>query len=361
MTRPRNIKLDHGNIDFPTFFPDGTKAVVRALDANDLENCGVNTIMMNTFHLMQNPGSSTIKSIGGLHSFCNWSKPIVTDSGGFQIYSLIHQNPKMGQIRSDGAHFKSQDGREYNLSPEKSIQLQLSYKSDIIFCLDDCTHVDGSADEQRESVKRTIDWAKRSKAEYEKILAQRPNTLKPKIFAVVQGGGHLDLRRECAEELLQIGFDGYGYGGWPLDSRGDLLVDILAYTRELIPDEFPMHALGIGHPLSVRDCFQLGYDIFDSALPTRDARRGRLFLITATNILGNNEWFKYLYISDEKNTKDSRPISDTCNCYCCQNYSLSYLHHLFKINDTLYFRLATIHNLFAMNKVIDLLKSNEKR
>lgn len=358
MSEAKYIDLQHGILNFPIFLPDATRAVVRSLDNNDLQDCGITALMMNTFHLMQNPGSSTIKSNGGLHSFANWNMPIVTDSGGFQIYSLIHQNPKMGQIRSNGARFKSQDGREYNLTPEKSIQLQLSYQSDIIFCLDDCTHVDASLADQKDSIKRTVEWARRSKAEYEKLLISRPDNQKPKIFAVVQGGGFLELRKECAEQLLEIGFDGYGYGGYPLDKQGKLLDDILAYTRSVIPKKYPMHALGIGHPVSVKTCYNLGYDIFDSALPTRDARRGRLFLITQPNLFTNDKWFDYLYIADEKNIKDSRPISEDCRCYCCQNFSLSYLHHLFKINDALFYRLASIHNLHTMKILIDILGKN---
>lgn len=357
------LNLAHGILKFPVFLPDATKAVVRSLDTNDLQNCGVTAVMMNTFHIMQNPGSSTIKNAGGLHSFSNWNLPIMTDSGGFQIYSLIHQNSKKGQIRDKGARFYGEDGRQYNLTPEKSIQLQFTYQSDIVVCLDDCTHVDGSLHEQEESVRRTIAWAKRCKSEYKKLVSDKEGVI-PKIFAVVQGGGYLNLRKECADALLEIGFDGYGYGGWPLDKQSNLLKEILAYTRECIPKNLPMHALGVGHPLSIRDCHKLGYDMFDSAMPTRDARHGRLYLIHSSDIFDDDQWFEFFYIVDKINIKNSKPISENCNCYCCQNFSVSYLHHLYKINDTLYYRLASIHNLYMISQLIDILgrsKENEKR
>lgn len=355
MSRITQLNLLHGTIKFPVFLPDGTKAVVRSLDKNDLQNCGITAVMMNTFHIMQNPGSSTIKNAGGLHSFSNWDLPIMTDSGGFQIYSLIHQNSKRGQIRDKGARFFSEDGHEYNLTPEKSIQLQYSYRSDIVVCLDDCTHVDADLHEQEESVRRTISWAKRCKQEFEKLISNRSDT-SPKIFAVVQGGGHLDLRKKCADALLEIGFDGYGYGGWPLDNKGNLLRDILAFTRECIPASFPMHALGVGHPLSVRDCYKLGYDMFDSAMPTRDARRGRLYLMLHNDIYSGDDWFDFFYIADKENIKNSRPLSESCMCYCCRNFSVSYLHHLNKIGDALFYRLASIHNLHVMSMITNILR-----
>lgn len=355
MTKPSKLDLRHGVITYPAFLPDGTKAVVRSLDKNDLVTCGIQAVIMNTFHIMQNPGSSTIRNAGGLNSFSSWDLPIITDSGGFQIFSLIHQNPKKGQIRDKGAHFYSENGQEYKLTPEKSIQLQLNYQSDVVICLDDCTHVSGNLSEQKESVKRTVAWAKRCKSEFKKLTTSR-DVPPPKLFAVIQGGGYFDLRKECANELLEIGFDGFGYGGWPLDDKGDLLTDILAYTREIVPQEFPMHALGVGHPVSVRDCYKLGYDLFDSALPTRDARRGRLYLLLESNVNYGSHWFDRLYIGDEKNVKNTRKIDEQCECYTCQNYSVSYLHHLSKINDSLFYRLASIHNLHMMTVLMESLR-----
>ena len=338
-------------IKFPAFLPDGTQGVVRALDARDIEAAKTQALVMNTYHLMQKPGSSTIQALGGLHKMSGWNGPILTDSGGFQAYSVIRENPKMGSLTDKGIVFrKFGEQRKFQLTPEKVIQLQIAYGADIVVCLDDCTHVDDSEETQKTAVDRTAAWAKRCRTEFDRLMQEKklPVEQQPKIFGVVQGGGSLALRKACADQLLEIGFDGYGFGGWPLDGEGKLLEDILGFTREAIPGEFPMHALGVGHPKNVFACYQLGYQMFDSALPTRDARRGRLFTyITEAGLV--DKWFSYLYVNDEKHTKVSRPISEFCDCHTCENYSLGYLHHLWKINDHLYFRLATLHNLHFMH------------
>jgi queuine tRNA-ribosyltransferase len=354
-----SLALTHGTIDFPVFLPDATRGVVRAVDSADLERCGVTGLVMSIFHLMQHPGSSVIHRHGGLHRFANWRRPIVTDSGGFQVYSLVRQNPKSGSLSEKGMVYRAEDGSKYNLTPEKSIQLQVSYGGDIVFCLDDCTHVDDSADTQVDAVRRTVKWAKRCREEFERLMAQKKlgDQARPLLFAVVQGGGVRALRKQCAEALLEIGFDGYGYGGYPLDGEGRLVADIFAYLRELIPSHYPIHALGVGHPQNVVDCFRLGYSIFDSALPTRDARKGRLYRFTSAPAITTERWFEYVYIEDKKHIKDTAPISPYCDCEACSDYSLSYLQHLFHIGDALYMRLATIHNLRFMNQVIDLLRA----
>jgi queuine tRNA-ribosyltransferase len=198
---------------------------------------------------------------------------------------------------------------------------------------------------QEQAVARTVAWAERCRAEFDRLTAEKSE--KPKLFAVVQGGGSKELRKQCADQLLEIGFDGYGYGGWPLDSDGNLLTEMVGYVREIIPEEFPLHALGIGHPENVAATAELGYQMFDSALPTRDARRGRLYTFTSEAGLGG-KWFSFLYINDEKHIKSNQPISEFCDCAACAKYSRGYLHHLFKINDHLFPRLATIHNLRFM-------------
>jgi queuine tRNA-ribosyltransferase len=316
----------------------------------DLQAVGIQAIVMNTFHLMQKPGSSTIRALGGIHNMSTWHGPIITDSGGFQAYSVIREYPKMGNITDKGISFKrSADKRKFQLTPEKTIQLQISFGADVVICLDDCTHVDDSPDIQRQAVQRTIKWAKRCRNEFDRLINDKELPLEqtPKLFAVVQGGGDLSLRKRCAEELIEIGFDGYGFGGWPLDNNGQLLEDILAYTHQLIPDKFPTHALGVGHPKHIATCYALGYDLFDSSLPTRDARRGRLYTFkTPTSLHG--DWFKFLYIEDDKYIKDSSPLSEFCTCSTCQQYTRGYLNHLFKTGETLFFRLATIHNLRFM-------------
>jgi queuine tRNA-ribosyltransferase len=361
------LPLLHGALAFPAFLPDATLGVVRATDAADLHAAGVRALVMNVFHLMQKPGSSTISALGGLHRMSGWDGPIMTDSGGFQAYSLIRQNPRAGSLSDQGIRFQPEGAdRPIQLTPEKSIQLQMAYGADILVCLDDCTHVDDAPAEQRVSVARTVKWARRCKDEFERLLRQHRSgspsaelPARPLLFAVVQGGGSEQLRRECAEALLEIGFDGYGYGGWPLDAQGKLLHDLLGYTRSVIPRAFPMHALGVGHPDSVVACHKLGYQMFDSALPTRDARSGRLYTFTndpaGANFRPRGNWWEYIYVEDKKHIKANRPISAFCDCHTCQRYSLGYMHHLHKVNDTLYFRLATIHNLRFMMRLMETL------
>lgn len=353
-----SLTLPHGDLPIPAFLPDATLGVVRAVDSADLELCGTRAVVMNTFHLMQRPGSTTVQALGGLHRMAGWPHPLVTDSGGFQAYSLIRQNPRYGSLNNQGIIFRPEGSdKKLHLTPEKTIQLQIGYGSDVVICLDDCTNADDPLETQQESVRRTVVWARRCREEFDRLVDQKglEQNQRPSLFAVVQGGGSKELRRQCAEELLGIGFDGYGYGGWPIDSQGNLLTDIVAYTRELIPRRFPMHALGIGHPPSIAACTHMGYEIFDSAMPTRDARHARLYRFTAdpaTPGVLEGDWFGYVYANDDKHIKDSRPVSPWCDCLCCSRYSLGYLHHLFKINDSSFLRLATLHNLRFMARLM---------
>jgi len=363
---PNALDLPHGKLDFPVYLPDATYGMVRAVDATDLLACQVEAVVMNTFHLMQRPGSTTIQALGGLHRMSGWPRPIITDSGGFQAYSLIRQNPKFGSMSAQGLTFQPEGAeRKYQLTPEKSVQLQVAYGADVVICLDDCTHVDASRAEQEKSVKRTAAWAKRGKEEFVRLVMGKKlgEDARPRLFGVIQGGGELDLRRQCAEELLEIGFDGFGFGGWPLDGEGGLLTDILAYTRELVPAEFPMHALGVGHPKNVLACWDMGYGLFDSAMPTRDARHARLYAFTqpasAPQAGLAGDWMDYVYINDEQHIKADLPVSTGCDCLTCSRYSRGYLHHLFKMNDSLYFRLATIHNLRFMTELTERLRQRD--
>jgi queuine tRNA-ribosyltransferase len=361
-----SLQLPHGRLSLPAFLPDATLGVVRSVDSTDLEQCGIQAVVMNTFHLMQRPGSSTVTALGGLHKMCGWQRPIITDSGGFQAYSLIRQNVRYGSLSNRGITFQPGGSeRKFHLTPEKSIQLQLSYDADVVICLDDCTHVDDSLEVQQESVNRTIQWARRCKQEFQRVLEQKklPGDRRPLLFAVIQGGGSRELRQRCAAELLEIGFDGFGYGGWPLDSERKLLTDIIAYTRELVPQAFPMHALGIGHPANVLECARMGYRLFDSAMPTRDARHGRLYAFTtepaAMAANWGEQWFTYVYVNDDKSIKNDAPPSGFCDCLCCSRYSVAYLHHLFKINDSLFLRLATMHNLRFMTQLTERLRVDQ--
>jgi queuine tRNA-ribosyltransferase len=198
-------------------------------------------------------------------------------------------------------------------------------------------------------VTRTVNWARRCKLEFKQTIKRKKNLdgIEPMLFAVVQGGASIELRKECANSLLQIGFDGFAYGGYPISSDGRLMSDILKLTRDLIPSRFPMLALGVGQPENILECLRMGYELFDSSIPTRDARRGRLYSLQELPHpkAGGRNWLSYVYIQDIKHAKTKRPISSDCDCSTCRNYSLAYLHHLFKINDCLYQRLATIHNL----------------
>lgn len=360
------LATPHGELRLPAFLPDATHGVVRAVDSDDLERCGVEAVMMNAFHLMQRPGASTVQALGGLHRMCGWRRPLVTDSGGFQAYSLIRQNPRHGSLTDRGLLFRP-DGsdRRLWLTPEKSIRRQLAFGADVAICLDDCTHAEDPLETQRESVARTLAWARRCRAEFDWIVARQghPSGSRPLLFAVIQGGAALSLRRRCAEELLEIGFDGFGFGGWPLDSQGNLLVDLLATTRELVPPRFPMHALGVGHPANVVACARMGYDLFDSAMPTRDARHGRLYAFRegsydAGSLTPDGAWFDYVYVADEKQIKRAEPLDPTCDGLCCTRYSRGYLHHLFKLGDPLFPRLATLHNLRFMARLMDRIRES---
>jgi queuine tRNA-ribosyltransferase len=358
------LPTPHGALPLPQFLPDATYGVVRAIDAEDLERCGIAAVVMNAFHLMQRPGAAAVAALGGLHTMSGWRGPIVTDSGGFQAYSLIRQNPRFGSLSDRGLVFQPEgSSHRLLLTPEKSIQKQLAFGADVAICLDDCTHSEDTTATQEESVARTLTWARRCRAEFDRILAQRGRTAekRPLLFAVIQGGASLLLRRRCAEALLGIGFDGFGYGGWPLDSEGALLADLLAETRAMVPPEFPMHALGVGHPANVVACARMGYTLFDSAMPTRDARHGRLYAfaggVTPSALTPDGDWLEYLYVTDDRRIRERRPVDPTCDAPCCSRYSVGYLHHLFKLGDPLFPRLATLHNLRFMARLVSQISS----
>ena len=295
--------LPHGELPLPAYLPDATLGAVRAVDSRDLAACGIRGVVMNTFHLMQHPGSSTVQALGGLHAMSGWDGPILTDSGGFQAYSLIRQNARYGSLTDNGIVFRPEGGgRKLLLTPEKCIQLQFAYGSDILMCLDDCTHVDDDLAEQRLSVRRTIDWAARCRREYERQVRQRKlgERERPLLFGVIQGGGSEELRAECASALLEIGFDGYGYGGWPLDAEGNLLENLLAYTRSLVPAQYPMHARAWAIPRAWRP---VSTPVTNSSIRRcpRDARQGRLYT-AGGGAPGDASGFRY-YLRDTSTSK----------------------------------------------------------
>lgn len=360
------LQLPHGNINFPAFFPDGTRGVVRCVDSIDLEGCQIPGIVMNTYHLMNNPGLATVKALGGLNTFINWQHPILTDSGGFQVFSLIRENPKFGEIRSNEIVFKAENSnRKTVLTPEKCIGSQFTYGSDVMMCLDYCTHPNDAFEINRLSVDITIKWAKRCLDEYNKQLQNRKtaNGSVPLLFGIIQGGDSKALRKECAEALIEMGFPGYGYGGWPLNTEGKPVWDMLEYTAELMPDNTVKYAMGVGKPDEIVACCKMGYNLFDCVIPTREARHNRLYVFNEeyTSLddvdLSTASFYKYYYITDDKYWRDARPISAVCDCICCRNYSRAYLRHLYSIGDSIAYRLATIHNLRFYTQLMALIRN----
>ena len=349
----------HGELEFPVFLPDATRGIVRSIDAQDLLDSKIEGLVVNTLHLSSKPGVTTVNYHGGIHPFMGWPKPIISDSGGFQVFSMVFES-KMGSISRKGFSYKlDKKAKKRNLSPEKCIQLQFQIGADIIYCLDYCTHPDMDQATQKTSVEYTIDWAKKCKAEYNRLIEQKGSDAdRPLLFAVVQGGNDPMLRKQCAEALLEIGFDGFGYGGWPINDQGGL-VEMVSEVAQLIPDHYPIHALGIGKPENVVAAFRAGYHIFDCVIPTRDARHKRLYVFNEDFVkedLKGQDFYHNLYIHDDKFIKDKSPIDPNCDCLCCRHYSKSYLNHLFKINDSLANRLATMHNLRFYSQLMEALK-----
>jgi len=357
------IETAHGPLTLPAYFPDATRAVVRSVDSHDLEACGVQGVVVNAFHLSAHPGAGLLKRAGGVHAFMDWHHPVASDSGGFQLMSMIRENPRYGTVSARGIHFVDADGtRERTLfTPERSIRLQFDLGADLMICLDDCPSPTASRDEVEVSVERTVQWAGRCRAEFDRLLSVRKKEPGPRplLFGVVQGGYDRAMRRRCAEELLPLGFDGFGFGGWPLTPAGDLAEEILALTAKLIPDPLPRFALGVGKPEHIVRCYQMGWRIFDTVLPTRDARHQRLYAFDAPSLdqveVRAKDFYHFVYAGDKKHTRQMGPISTACDCPCCQDYSLAYLHHLFDVNDALATRLATLHNLRFYTQLLELV------
>jgi queuine tRNA-ribosyltransferase len=360
----RRYTFGHGGLAWPAFLPDATRAGVRGVTSQDLRDIGVPALVVNTFHLLRRPGVRAIQSVGGIHRFMDWDLPVLSDSGGFQVYSLIRQDPRHGVIRANEVIFREPEtGEKWTLTPERVVQLQFQLGSDIIVCLDDCTDTGDPEAEQARSVERTVRWARRCKEEYERQLGKRAGDAeRPRIFAVVQGGGSHALRRQCAAELVSIGFDGFGFGGWPLDADGALLTDMLGVVADALPPEAPKHALGIGAPQHIVSAQALGYTTFDSSFPTRDARHHRLYVyrpgFPETRPRPGEAFHRTLYILDDTFHADPAPLDPTCDCPTCTRYSRAYLHHLFKVGDHSAERLATLHNLRFYMRLMAALQDN---
>jgi len=366
------LLLPSGKLQLPAFFPDGTHGVVRSVDAADLATVHTAGVEMNSFHLQAKPGARNIQSLGGLHAFSGWKGPILTDSGGFQIYSILRENPALGTIRKDHIRYRASIEEEYRqLSPEKSIQAQFRLGSDIMMCLDYCTHPDESYEKQEEAVTYTLRWAKACRDMYCRLwkgaepgngaayIESDPAKARPLLFAIIQGGNDRALRKYCAEALLAMGFDGYGFGGWPLDGDG-LVTDILQYVAELVPSPYIVYAMGVGRPEEIVTCTQLGYRLFDCVIPTREARHQRLYTWTddpATVDL-STAFYRFHYVMDDVHQADARPVDLYCDCPCCTQYSSAFLRHLFKIGEQLGPRLATLHNLRFYSRLMERLQGD---
>jgi queuine tRNA-ribosyltransferase len=345
------FKSQSGKIALPVFFPDATRAVIRSLDTSDLEQTKTPGILVNTFHLWQELGEGVLKKFGGIGNFMDFHGGIISDSGGFQVMSVIKSGSVKGKITDEGALFYPSKNRKVILTPEKSIQFQMSLKTDMVVVLDDFTDPKAGYDEAKKSVIRTIAWARRSKDEFLKICKEKKlsKTKSPYILGVVQGGKFQDLRKYCAEELTKIGFDGFGYGGWPINEEGKFDLETAKTIAENTPKDYFLYGLGVGKPDDIVACARLGYNIFDCVLPTRDARHGRLYVYDAgsideINIMKPN-FYSFYTPEKQKYLSDKSPVSLACDCLLCRKYSKAYLAHLFKINDFTAGRLATIHNL----------------
>ena len=359
----RQLSLSHGTVPLPAFFPDATRGVVRTVDSTDLLNCGVQGLVMNTYHLMTKPGPATIKSLGGLNRFAGWPRPIITDSGGFQVFSLIRENAALGEIRPNEIIFR-RDGKKTTLSPEKCIQSQLSYGSDVLMALDYCTHPNDPYEVQAKAVDTTIKWGRQCMdtfLRHGKVKGGKNISVPPQLFGIIQGGNEKTLRKECAAALLEMGYQGFGFGGWPLDENGKLTEEILAYTAELIPSHMVKYAMGVGKPENIVACVKMGFNLFDCVIPTREARHNRLYVFNEEferpgDVDLNLSFYKYMYPLDDIYRRDPRPISALCDCHACTNYSRAYVRHLLSIGDGLGSRLATMHNLRFFTMLMEILR-----
>lgn len=366
----KKIKTIHGDLKLPIFMPDATRGFIKMCSNNDILSTGISALVVNTFHLYLQPGIDVIKKAGGIHKFMNWDGPLLSDSGGFQIFSLVHNNPKMGKIDDNGVIFKSPlDGSRHEITPEKSIKIQFDLGVDFMVCFDDCPPNSFSDQKISLAVDRTISWAKRCHQEYIRQIKKRKlkeNQI-PKLIAVVQGGENKNLRKKCLNGLLEISeseflgmkipFAGYGFGARPVDEKGDFLFDILDYTAKIIPDDKIKFALGIGTPADIYRCYKMGWNMFDCVIPTREGRHGKLYNFKNDKINSVN-FYKEINIKNfvwSKNLGKINPKSDLDNL---KEYSLAFLNYLFKVNEGLGQKLATLNNLEFYAKLMKKLNKS---
>ena len=314
--------------------PVGTQATVKAVTPDNLVDLGAEIILANTYHLFLRPGHELIRDLGGLHRFMNWDRPILTDSGGFQIFSLR----ELAKITEEGAGFKSHlDGSSLFLSPEDAVAVQEALGSDIMMCLDTCIPYPADRKETLVATELTSRWARRSRAA-QKETGQL-------LFGIVQGGMYPDLRALAVEQLLEIGFDGYALGGLSVGESRELMLEITGHTAELLPQDYPIYLMGVGTPEDLVESVYRGVDMFDCVMPTRNARNGMLFTSRGRVVIKNSQY-----------SKDPRPPDENCGCYTCRNYSRAYLRHLYMSREILAYHLNTIHNLYYFIRLMGSMR-----
>lgn len=369
--RHGQIKTAHGSLVTPFFMPDATRAFVKGNTTKDAQSAKTEAMVVNTFHLYLQPGQKIIKQAGGVHDFMDWSRPLLSDSGGFQVFSLIHRAQGMGKIDDEKVSFKSPiDGSKYELTPEKSIQIQFDLGVDMMVCLDDCPPNDWPRLELEKAVRRSLDWAARCKSEYLKQIKKRKITedKRPLLFAVVQGGDYEDLRLTSAQELSTIGFDGYGFGARPVDKDGNFLAETLFKTASFLPKNSLRFALGVGTPEDIYRCYLMGWDMFDCVIPTREGRHGKLFLFKKNfkgfkapvlkpgPVKNYPDFYLTQNISNAVFATDFSPINAESAIPELRRYTKAFLHHLFRLNEPLGQKLASLNNLEFYNRLLSELR-----
>jgi queuine tRNA-ribosyltransferase len=336
------LTTPHGVVDTPAFMPVGTAATVKGQTQQDLEDLGVQILLSNTYHLYLRPGHELIRKLGGLHKFMSWPGAILTDSGGFQVFSLS----ELRKVADEGVTFRSHlDGSEHFLSPEKALEVEIALGADIVMALDECIEAPSPEGRTREAAARTLNWARRSK-EY---FAQHGDPARQMIFGIVQGGTYGELRRENADALVELDFPGYAIGGLAVGEGHATTCEMAAIAASRLPVERPRYLMGVGKPEQIPDYVALGIDMMDCVLPTRSARHGCLFTSQGRLLIKNAR-----YISDE------RPIDESCGCAVCRRYSRAYLRHLYASGEFLATILNTHHNIYfyldIMRKIRDAIR-----
>ena len=330
------LTFDRGEVNTPAFMPVGTYGAVKAMTVEEVKGLGAEIILGNTFHLSLTPSTEVISAHGDLHDFMNWNGPILTDSGGFQVFSL----GKMRKITEEGVEFRSpKDGSLIFMGPEESMQIQHKLGSDIVMIFDDCTAYPGKKSEIDQSMQLSLRWAKRSSIEHQKL------NNKNSLFGIIQGGMHKDLRLQSIKSLVEIGFDGYAIGGLSVGEPKEEMMEVLSYLPEHMPKNKPRYLMGVGTPSDLVEGVECGVDMFDCVMPTRNARNGYLF--TSKGVVK---------IRNAKYKKDTGPLDVNCDCSTCKNYSRAYLHHLQKTNEILGSRLNTLHNLHYYQNLMHLMR-----